>query len=70
MMSKRNTCPDDAVSVLKRWRAYGGHYRVLELSSAGAVVDLCSCHGEAVERLESSDVALVEYVREHGDDGA
>ena len=59
--------PDDPVSVLERWRDYGGHYRVLELSSAGAVVELCSCHGEAVERLESDDAALVEYLHEHDD---
>ena len=60
---------DDPVSVLKRWRDYGGRYRVLELSSAGAVIELCTCHGEAVDRLESCDAALVEYLREYDDDG-
>ena len=58
---------DDPVSVLKRWREYGGQYRVLELSSAGAVVELCTCHGEAVDRLESDDATLIEYLREQED---
>ena len=55
---------DDPVSVLKRWCEYGGQYRVLELSSAGTVVELCTCHGEAVDRLESDDATLVEFLRE------
>lgn len=60
---------DDPVAVLERWRDYGGHYRVLELSSAGAVLELCTCEGEAVERLESGDPTLVEYLLEHEGDG-
>ena len=60
---------DDPLTVLERWLDYGGRYRVLELSSAGAVVVLCSCHGEAVDRLESADPALVEHLRERDGEG-
>ena len=56
---------DEPVRVLERWIDYGGHYRVRELWSAGAVVDLCTCHGEPVERLASRDEELIEYLQSH-----
>ncbi len=55
---------DDPVIALERWVDYGGHYRVRELSSARAVVDLCSCHGEPVDHLESRDQELIAYLRD------
>ena len=61
---------EDRVTVIKRWLEYGGHYRLLELASVGAVLELCSCHGEAVDRLESADPALVAYLRQRDGDGA
>jgi hypothetical protein len=54
---------DDPVSVLERWRDYGADYRVLHLSDEGAIVELRTCVGEPVERLESSDPRLLEYLR-------
>ncbi len=53
----------DAIADLKRWRDHGAHYRVLELSDDHAVVELCACHGEPVERFESDDPALIAYLR-------
>jgi hypothetical protein len=55
--------PEDPVSVLERWRDHGASFRVVHLSDRAAVVELCTCHGEPVERLESSDPRLVEYLR-------
>jgi hypothetical protein len=60
--------PDDPVAALERWRDHGADYRVLELSSARAVVELRTCHGEPVDRLESDDPRLVEYLRAQGGD--
>ena len=54
---------DDPVSVLERWCDHGAHFKVLHLSDEAAIVQLCSCTGEPVERLESSDPRLVEYLR-------
>ena len=54
---------EDPVSVLERWCDFGAHYKVLHLSDAGAIVELRTCFGEPVERLESSDPRLLEYLR-------
>jgi hypothetical protein len=52
------------VEVLRRWEAHGAEWRVVHVSDEAAIVDLCTCHGEPVERLESRDPALISYVRE------
>jgi hypothetical protein len=54
---------DDPVSVLERWREHGASFRVLHLSDDAATVELCSCLGDPVERLESSDPRLLSYLR-------
>ena len=38
-------------------------WRIVDLSGERAVVDLCTCTGEPVERLESDDPALIGYLR-------
>ena len=54
----------DAVTTLERWRKHGAGYRVLHLSDELAVVQLCTCFGEPVDRIESTDPRLVRYLRE------
>ncbi|HEY7621534.1 MAG TPA: hypothetical protein VH834_17275 [Solirubrobacteraceae bacterium] len=51
------------IDALERWVLFGAQWRVVDLSHERVVVDLCTCAGEAVERLESDDPALVSYVR-------
>jgi hypothetical protein len=51
------------IDVLERWVLFGAQWRVVELSDDRAVVDLCTCAGEPVERLESDDPAVIGYVR-------
>jgi len=51
------------VERLERWALFGAQWRVVHLSDALAIVDLCACTGEAVERLESDDPALIRYLR-------
>jgi hypothetical protein len=54
--------PDDPVAVLERWRHHGADFRVLHLSDQGAVVQLLSCTGEPVDRLESNDPRLLDFL--------
>lgn len=54
---------EDPVTTLERWCDHGAEYRVLVLTDEQAVVELRTCHGEPVERLESSDPELLAYLR-------
>ncbi len=54
---------EDPVATIERWTGSGADYRVVHLSDDAAVVDLTTCHGEAMERIESSDPRLIEYLR-------
>jgi hypothetical protein len=48
---------------LERWVHFGAHWRLVAASSDRAVVDLCACTGELVERVECGDAAVIEYLR-------
>ncbi len=48
---------------LQRWTRAGAHWRVLHRSERRAVVELQQCGGEPVERLQSSDPALIAYLQ-------
>jgi hypothetical protein len=56
--------PEDPVAVLERWRDAGATYRILHLSDEAAIVQLCTCFGEPVDRLESRDPSLIAYLRD------
>ena len=49
---------------LRRWEEHGASWRLIELSDERAVVQLTTCHGEPVERLESDDAELIGYLRQ------
>jgi hypothetical protein len=51
------------IDALERWVLFGAQWRIVELSRERAVVDLCTCTGEPVERMESEDPAVIGYVR-------
>lgn len=57
-MRPRLTFPD-----LERWEQSGAEWRALEISDELAVVELCTCYGEPVDTLESTDPQLIEYLR-------
>lgn len=48
---------------LERWVLSGAQWRVVDISSEHAVVDMCSCTGEPMERVESDDPAVIGYLR-------
>jgi hypothetical protein len=57
----------DPIAALERWTAEGAGYRVLELDAAHADVELLSCTGEPIDRLRSSDPALIAYLGAAGE---
>lgn len=52
------------VEILERWEDHGAVWRPVHVSDELAVIDLCTCTGEPVDRLESSDPELIRFVRE------
>jgi hypothetical protein len=55
--------PPLTIDRLERWALFGAHWRVVRLSADHAVVDLCACTGELVERADTADAAVIEYLR-------
>lgn len=56
------------ISELEDWTLNGATWEALELSGERAVVELCTCHGERVDVVESEDPEFVAYVRAQRDD--
>jgi hypothetical protein len=55
-------------TTVERWELHGGTLRVVLLTERLAIVELCTCHGEPVETLRSSDPALLQYLAPKGVD--
>ena len=62
--------PSITAEDLERWTDNGARWRAIELSDELAVVELCTCYGEAVDVLTGSSPGLIAYVREHADDAS
>ncbi len=54
--------PEPALTSLKRWEEYGAAWRVKSIDDGGALVELCTCHGEPVDQLRSGDPWLLCYL--------
>lgn len=54
------------VDHLEDWVLNGATWRAVELDDRRAVIDLCSCSGERMERVQSDQPEVIEYVRAHG----
>ncbi|HJS96979.1 MAG TPA: hypothetical protein VJ741_22110 [Solirubrobacteraceae bacterium] len=48
---------------LERWTLSGASWRVVDISRERVVVDLCTCTGEPLERLQSDDPSVIGYLR-------
>jgi hypothetical protein len=59
MMSTENLTIDG----LERWVLSGASWRVADISNEYALVDLCTCMGEPLERLQSDDPSVIGYLR-------
>jgi hypothetical protein len=53
---------------LEDWELHGAIWRTLELSDRRAVIELCTCHGERVDVVESEEPEIIEFVRSHRPD--
>ncbi len=56
------------VDDLRRWEDNGATWRAVEISDARAVVELCTCYGEAVDLVQSEAPELIAFVRTHRPD--
>jgi hypothetical protein len=57
--------PTETLTVdgLERWLLFGAHWRVVDISNEHAVVDLCTCTGEPLERVRTGDPSVIRYLR-------
>jgi hypothetical protein len=51
---------------LEQWQHTGGTLRVVELNEQHAVVDLCACTGEMMERWSTRDPAVIRRLHAAG----
>lgn len=59
---------DATIAELEDWELNGAEWRPVEVDRDRAVVDLCSCSGELMERVEGTDPQFIEFVRARRDD--
>jgi hypothetical protein len=57
-----------SIAELEDWEGEGAVWRTVEISDERAVVDLCACTGELMERVESDEPEVIAFVRAHPDD--
>ncbi len=50
------------IATLERWEQHGAVWRSVTVTDSEAVVDLCTCTGEPVEQLRSTDPDLLRYL--------
>jgi hypothetical protein len=55
--------PESPIDTLRRWEDGGAVWRVIALGDEHVSIDLCACTGEPVDRLDSGDPELLEFVR-------
>ena len=58
------------VAALEDWERNGAVWRPAEIYSGRAVVDLCSCTGELMERVESDEPEFIAFGRARRDEAS
>ena len=53
------------VAELEDWEQSGAVWQPVEITPERAVVDLCTCFGEPMDRVQSEDPLVIEFVRTH-----
>jgi hypothetical protein len=51
--------PPLTIDELEQWELFGGTWRTLEHGGGHAVVELCACTSEAIDRRQTSDPAVL-----------
>ena len=52
----------ETIDILERWERSGAIWRVQSISGAEAVVELCTCFGEPVELVRTTDAETLRYL--------
>ena len=55
--------PSVTVEDLERWEDGGAMWRPFEVTDGRALIDLCSCTGEAMERVQSDAEDVIQLAR-------
>lgn len=55
--------PSVTIEDLERWEDNGAVWRPYEVTDTRAVIDLCSCTGEPMERVQSDAEEVIELAR-------
>jgi hypothetical protein len=55
--------PSVTIEDLERWEDNGATWRAFEVTDTHAVIDLCSCTGEPMERVQSDAPEVIDFVR-------
>ena len=55
------------IAELEDWEESGATWSAVELDADRAVIDLCTCSGERMERVQSEDPQVIAFVRAHRD---
>ncbi len=56
------------IKELQDWELGGAQWRRVIVTDERAVVDLCTCSGELMERVQSEEPEVIEFVRSHPGD--
>ena len=59
------TSSSPTIAYLEDWELHGATWRPIEISDHRAVIELCSCFGEPMDRIESEEPEVIAYVRGH-----
>jgi hypothetical protein len=59
--------PSVTIEDLERWEENGAVWRAYEVTDERALIDLCSCTGEPMDRVQSDAPELIEFVRARRD---
>jgi hypothetical protein len=55
--------PPATIESLTNWEDHGAIWRAVEVTSQRAVIELCSCYGEPIDLVQSSDPEVIAFVR-------
>lgn len=58
------------ITELEQWVAAGARWRPVQIGDDLAIVDLCQCSGEVVERRRAIDPEVIGYLRAHASGAA
>jgi hypothetical protein len=53
------------IAELRDWEQSGAVWQAVEVTPERAVVDLCTCSGEPMDRVQSEDPRFIEFVQMH-----